>query len=184
MIYWKLFISFLTVGCFSFGGAYAAIPLIQETVEAYEFMHADELAYMIAISESTPGPIMINLATYIGTEQGGILGAIIATFAVVLPAFIIIILITTILQNLLQIQYVRNFLTGVIPTIMGIIIATGFIMTYKNSKQYIIKTQNYTPIYLIAILLCIMFIYKKYKHKNISPIQLILISAFLGIILF
>ena len=102
MILLNLFLGFLYVGCFSFGGAYAAIPLIRDVVLNYGWINDDTLSYMIAISESTPGPVMVNLATYIGTNQAGILGAFIATFAVVLPAFFIIIIIMTILKNWLE----------------------------------------------------------------------------------
>ncbi len=98
MIYLDLFLGFLKVGCFAFGGAYAAIPLIRDIVFSYGWLSDEMLTYMIAISESMPGPIMVNLATYVGTSQAGIVGALIATFAVVLPSFIIILLVTAILD--------------------------------------------------------------------------------------
>ncbi|CBK74624.1 Chromate transport protein ChrA [Butyrivibrio fibrisolvens 16/4] len=88
MIYIDLLIGFLEVGLFSFGGAYSAIPLIRDVVRVHAWLDDEMLAYMIAISESTPGPIMVNMATYIGSEKGGLLGAIIATTSVVLPAFL------------------------------------------------------------------------------------------------
>ena len=86
MIYLQLFLGFLKVGCFAFGGAYGAIPLIRDVVISYGWLSDEMLTYMIAVSESTPGPIMVNLATYIGSNQAGILGAVIATLAVVLPS--------------------------------------------------------------------------------------------------
>ena len=89
MILFDLFLGFLKVGCFAFGGAYGAIPLIRDVVLSYGWLTDEAITYMIAVSESTPGPIMINLATYIGSSQGGLLGAVIATLAVVLPSFII-----------------------------------------------------------------------------------------------
>ena len=90
MIYLELLIGFLKVGCFSFGGAYAAIPLIRDVVLSYGWVSEEMLTDMIAVSESTPGPIMVNLATYVGSRQAGIPGAIIATLASILPAFVII----------------------------------------------------------------------------------------------
>ena len=99
MIYLDLLIGFLKVGCFAFGGAYAAIPLIRDVVLNYGWINDEMLSYMIAVSESTPGPIMINLATYVGSNQGGILGALISTTAVALPAFLIIILIMIFLKK-------------------------------------------------------------------------------------
>ena len=84
MIYLDLFLGFLRVGCFAFGGAYGAIPLIRDVVLSYGWMTDEMLTYMIAVSESTPGPIMVNLATYVGSNQAGLPGALLATFAVVL----------------------------------------------------------------------------------------------------
>ena len=86
MILLELFIGFLKVGCFAFGGAYGAIPLIRDVVLSYGWLDDEMLTYMIAVSESTPGPIMVNLATYVGSSQAGILGSLIATLAVVLPS--------------------------------------------------------------------------------------------------
>ena len=92
MILLDLFLGFLRVGLFAFGGAYGAIPLIRDVVLSCGWLSDDMLTYMIAVSESTPGPIMVNLATYVGSNQAGLAGAILATFAVVLPAFIIILM--------------------------------------------------------------------------------------------
>ena len=97
MIYLELFLGFLKVGLFSFGGAYGAIPLIRDIVLSYGWLDDEMLTYMIAVSESTPGPIMVNLATYVGSSQAGLPGSAIATFAVILPAFIIILLIMVLL---------------------------------------------------------------------------------------
>ena len=102
MIYIDLFIGFLKVGLFSFGGAYGAIPLIRDEVLSYGWLEEDMLTYMIAVSESTPGPIMVNLATYVGRSQAGLPGALIATSAVVLPSFVIILLVMTLLRKLLK----------------------------------------------------------------------------------
>ena len=85
MIYFSLFFAFLKVGCFSFGGAYGAIPLIRDMVLSHGWIDEERLTYMIAVSESTPGPIMVNMATYIGSTKAGILGALVATLGVVLP---------------------------------------------------------------------------------------------------
>ena len=82
MMLWNLFLGFLKVGCFSFGGAYAAIPLIREVVLSYGWMDDEKLTYMIAVSESTPGPIMVNMATYVGASQAGFLGGLILYFTV------------------------------------------------------------------------------------------------------
>ena len=109
MIYFDLLIGFLKVGLFAFGGAYGAIPLIRDVVLSYGWIGDEVLAYMIAVSESTPGPIMVNLATYVGSSQAGFCGALTATAAVVLPSFIIILLITVLMKKLLKDPYGRLF---------------------------------------------------------------------------
>ena len=108
MIYLELFLGFLKVGCFAFGGAYGAIPLIRDVVMSYGWLNDETLSYMIAVSESTPGPIMVNLATYIGSSQAGIWGAVIATTAVVLPSFLIILLVTVLLKTALKNKYIQS----------------------------------------------------------------------------
>ena len=85
MIFLELFFAFLKVGSFTFGGGYSAIALIRDVVLSYGWLSDEMLTYMIAVSESTPGPIMVNLATYVGSSQAGALGGLLATFAVVLP---------------------------------------------------------------------------------------------------
>lgn len=178
MIYLDLFLGFLQVGCFAFGGAYGAIPLIRDVVLSRGWMTDQMLTYMIAVSESTPGPIMVNLATYVGSSQGGLLGAIIATFAVVFPSFIIILLTMAILKNLLKHKYAQAVLRGLKPCIIGIILATGIYMVFNHALA------NIQTICLTIFLAAIMFGSKKILKKKMSPIMLILISAFAGIVIY
>ena len=135
---------------------------------------------MIAVSESTPGPIMVNLATYVGSSQAGFPGALIATTAVVLPSFIIILLIMLLLKKLLKNPYVQAVLRGVKPCIIGIILATGLCMVIRNCLPgSVINVKNT----LITVILCLMYFGSRYvQKKNISPIILIVISAVIGII--
>jgi chromate transport protein ChrA len=112
LIYLDLFLGFLRVGCFAFGGAYGAIPLIRDVVLSYGWLTDETLTYMIAVSESTPGPIMVNLATYVGSSQAGALGAALATSAVVLPSFLVILLVTIALKDILKNKYVQAVLRG------------------------------------------------------------------------
>ena len=108
MILLELFLGFLKVGCFAFGGAYGAIPLIRDVVVSYGWLNEEMLTYMIAVSESTPGPIMVNLATYVGGSQAGLFGAVLATLAVVTPSFLIILLVTALLKTALKNKYVQT----------------------------------------------------------------------------
>ena len=181
MMYLELLIGFLEVGCFSFGGAYAAIPLIRDVVLSYGWLDDEMLTYMIAVSESTPGPIMVNMATYVGSSQAGILGAFIATFAVVLPAFIIILLIMVLLKTALKNPYVQAVLGGLKPCVIGIILAMGAYMILKNG---IIVEENalaLRPLILTLVLGAIYFGSKKIWKGGMSPILLILLSAVAGI---
>ncbi|MCR5556809.1 MAG: chromate transporter [Butyrivibrio sp.] len=183
MIYLELFVGFLIVGLFSFGGAYGAIPLIRDVVISYGWIGDDMLTDMIAISESTPGPIMVNLATYVGSSRAGLLGGIVATFAVVLPAFIIMILIMVILKSLQGNKYVQAILRGLKPCIVGVILATGFIMMAKNSVlPLFLDTKDYRPAIIACALAIAYFAPRKVFNKKLSPILLIMISAVLGVI--
>lgn len=176
MIYWKLFLGFLRVGCFAFGGAYGAIPLIRDIVLSHGWLSEERLTYMIAVSESTPGPIMVNLATYIGSVQAGVLGAIVATLAVVLPSFLIILLVTALLRTALKNKYVQAVLRGLKPCIIGIILATGVYMTVNNAMT------DLRALVITVALAGILFLPRLLKKKRCSPILLIGISAVLGII--
>lgn len=183
MIYLDLFIGFLKVGCFAFGGAYGAIPLIREVVLSYGWLDDEMLTYMIAVSESTPGPIMVNLATYIGSSQAGLFGALLATTAVILPAFLIVLLLMAVFQTAFQNRYAQAVLHGMKPCIIGIILATGCDMILKNC--FAVHADGILAdgktLALTVILGTIYFGARKIRKGGISPIMLILISVCLGI---
>ncbi len=182
MIYFDLLLGFLKVGFFAFGGAYGAIPLIRDVVLSYGWMDEEMLAYMIAVSESTPGPIMVNLATYVGNTQAGLPGAILATLAVVMPSFIIILLVMAVLKAALKNRYVQAVLRGLKPCIIGIILATGLYMILHNCLGTVRNVQaDATAVILTVILAAVYFFPAKMKKKGLSPIMLIGISAVLGI---
>ena len=185
MIYLDLFLGFLKVGCFAFGGAYGAIPLIRDVVMSYGWLSDEMLTYMIAVSESTPGPIMVNLATYVGSSQAGFPGAVIATLAVVLPSFLIILLVTALLKTALKNKYVQAILRGLKPCVIGIVLATGVYMVLKNCFGTLTNVSvNFSAILITLLLFASMVGYKRLKKKKLSPISLILLSAVLGIIVF
>ena len=185
MIYLDLFLGFLKVGCFAFGGAYGAIPLIRDVVLSYGWLTDEMLTYMIAVSESTPGPIMVNLATYIGSNQAGLLGAVIATLAVVLPSFLIILLVTALLKTALKNKYVQAILRGLKPCVIGIVLATGIYMVISNCLGVIFEINvNIQAIVISVLLLTSMVGYKHIAKKKLSPIMLIILSAIAGIVVY
>lgn len=182
MIYWELFIAFLKVGLFSFGGAYGAIPLIREVVLSHGWLSDEKLTYMIAVSESTPGPIMVNLATYVGNTQAGILGAIVTTLGVVLPSFCVILIITVVLKNLMKNKCFQVLLSSLKPCVIGIILATGLYLIVSNC--IIVSTDismDIQAVLILGILLIAMYIYQRITKKKMTPIMLIMVSAVVGI---
>ena len=185
MILLELFAGFLKVGCFAFGGAYGAIPLIRDVVLSYNWLSDEALTNMIAVSESTPGPIMVNLATYVGSSQSGFAGALIATMAVVLPSFLIILLVMVLLKAALKNKYVQAVLRGLKPCVIGIILATGcyFIINQAVLPAFSIPG-DHRPLLLAAALTIIYYGSGKVLKKRLSPISLILISACAGVALY
>ena len=181
----ELFLGFLKVGLFAFGGAYGAIPLIRDVVISHGWLGDEQLAYMIAVSESTPGPIMVNLATYVGRSQGGFVGALAATVAVVLPSFIVILLVMTLLKKLLSDQYTQAVLRGMKPCIIGIILATGAYMICRNCfggpETFRIDA---TALAMTAFLAAAYFGSRRLLKGGISPIMLIVLSALAGILIY
>ena len=184
MIWFDLFIGFLKVGLFSFGGAYGAIPLIRDVVFSYGWLEKDMLTYMIAVGESTPGPIMVNLATYIGRSQAEIPGALIATTAVVLPSFAIILLVMTLLRKLLKNPYAQAVLRGLKPCVIGIVLATGVYMIAQHCAGENGSAVNVSATAMSALLAGIYFGSRKLKKGGLSPIALIVLSALFGIIFY
>ena len=185
-IYLQLFLTFLKIGAVSFGGGYAMIPLI--TDECSKWLAHEQILNFIAVSESTPGPIAINMATFIGASQGGFWGAVLATLGVVLPSFIIILIIASIVKGLMKYQGVQAFLGGIRPIVVGLIVATGLKMAL--SAILAISTIDSPVIFdwkalvIFAVVAITHVVYKKLKNKAISPIILILISAGLGMLLY
>ena len=188
MIYLKLFVTFFEIGLFTFGGGYAMISLIREKTLAFGWLTEAELLNMIAISESTPGPIAINMATFVGSTQGGILGSLVATLGVVLPSFIIILLISALIRNFLKYKGVQAFLGGVRPCIVALILATAITMLLSTLLGITTFGGGFAPdvkgLIIFAVLIAIALVFKKIKKKKPSPILMILISAGLGMLLY
>ena len=188
MIYLNLFLTFFEIGMFTFGGGYAMISLIRDKALAMGWLTEEQLLNMIAVSESTPGPIAVNMATFVGSTQGGVLGSLVATLGVVLPSFIIILLICTIMRNLLKYKGVQAFLKGVRPCVVALILATAVTMLLGTLLGITTANGGFFPdlrgIIIFAILIAIALIYKKAIKKKPSPILIILISAGLGMIFY
>lgn len=186
MMYLELFLTFFKIGLFTFGGGASMIPLIQQEVVANEWLELETLLEYIAISESTPGPIAINMATFIGSTKGGILGALCATLGVVLPSFIIILIIAMAFKKFAQYKGVKTVLTTVRPIVVGMILSAGLMlaMTAIGFASIYTIAIEVKSIILTALIGLVVIAYKLITKKSLPVIPIILISAVLGIIVY
>ena len=177
----ELFLTFFKIGAFTFGGGYAMLPLIQEEVIKNNWLPIEDFINFIAVSESTPGPFAINMATYIGTEMNGIFGAMCSTLGVVLPSFIIILIVSRFYEKFKTSKYVAGCMTGLRPAVIGLIgaavVSTALTVFFPQGFSVeILSTFAFISsliIFAVTMTLSLM--------KKIHPIILILISAVLGI---
>lgn len=174
MIYIELFIEFFKIGIFSVGGGLATLPFLSKLVDTKGWYTVSELTNMLAISESTPGPIGVNMATYVGFHIANVLGALVATFALVLPSYIIIIIISNFLSKFKNSPYVINIFNIIRPVVTGLI-GVSFI-TIFNTAIFSLGFDTKK----IIIFLLIFFLISKYKKH---PIVYVGVGAILGFIL-
>lgn len=180
MIYLTLFLTFLKIGAFTFGGGYAMLPLIQKDVTAHGWMTMEELVNFIAVSESTPGPFAVNVSTYVGMTTGGLFGAFCATFGVVLPSFAIILIIAKFFAKFSKNTYVNGCMNGLRPAVIGMIAAAvlsvGQSVFFANGiSGEVFKSPRF-------IVSGVIFVTMAVAVKKLHPIAVILISAALGIV--
>lgn len=180
MIYLEIFLTFLKIGAFTFGGGYAMFPLIQEAVLKNGWLSEELLIDFVAISESTPGPFAVNIATYIGSELGGILGAICATLGVVIPSFVIILIVAKFFMKFKDNKIIKGIMSGLKPCVIGLIgsavISMALTIFVPNGLKNIVLNRELI-VSLVIFGIC-MFVTLKKKH----PIVVILIAAILGIL--
>ena len=181
MIFLELFLTFFKIGLFTFGGGYAMLPLIQEEVLAHEWMELSNLINFIAVSESTPGPFAINIATYVGSQMGGVFGAFCATLGVVTPSFVIILIVAKIYDAFKKSNTVKGVMTGLKPAVVGLIGAAALSIAatvlIPNGFQFEIFKNIQLYISLIIFVISAVMAFKK-----VHPIIIICFSAVIGII--
>ena len=186
MIYFQLFYEFFMIGLFTFGGGYAMIPLVKETVINNNWLSEADFYGFIGVCESTPGPVAINMATYIGSIQGGLFGSICATLGVVLPSFLIILLVASILNKFTDNKYFKSFIKGVKPVVVALILSTGLLLLVEcigiNLEKMTFDFKMISAIIFVIITSLYLIVLKVFK-KKLSSIYLIIISAILGIVL-
>lgn len=179
MICLKLFWTFFKIGAFTFGGGYAMLPLIQQEVLRNGWMSAEDIIDFVAVSESTPGPFAVNISTYVGFETGGFLGALSATFGVVLPSFVIILIVAGIYEHFKKSRIVNGCMSGLKPAVVGLI-ATAVITTARSAFAITTLWSFIDIRFGIGVLLFIaMFIL---LIKKVNPIIVILSSGVIGVL--
>ena len=174
VIYLELFLIFFKIGAFTFGGGYAMLPLIQQEVLSHNWMDLEQLVNFVAVSESTPGPLAVNLASFVGAETGGLLGAGCATIGVVLPSFLIILLVAKFYQAFRTNTLVKGCMNGLRPTVVGMIGAS--LLSVAGSAFSL--SAGVVPLALAVVLLAVIL----FAHwKKVHPILLIVGSAVVGL---
>ena len=188
MIYLKLFLTFLEIGAVSFGGGYGMISIIREKVLIFGWLSEDEFVNFIAVSESTPGPLAVNIATFVGSSQAGFIGGAIATLGVVLPSFVIIFIIAAIMKDLLKYSGVKAMLSGIRPCVVAMILATSVTMALSSLLNITTVSSRPALDYKVLIILLLIaladIILLKLKKFRLSPIAIIVCSAVLGVIFY
>ncbi len=182
MIYLELFYTFFTIGLFTFGGGYAMLPLIQQKVLENGWLSLEEIVDFVAVSESTPGPFAVNIATYVGTETGGIFGAICATLGVALPSFLVILIVARCYIRFKQSKLVSGAMFALRATVVGLMAGAlwGMLPTVFFHSSKIAWENVLTPEFLCSAgIFGVMLVA---ALKKVSPIILIVCSAILGIV--
>lgn len=176
-VLFQLFVSYLKIGFFGFGGGYAMLSLIHsEVVVANGWLTNSEFSDIVAISQMTPGPIAINSATYIGYEVAGIWGSVVATVAVCLPALTIMMLITRFFLRLRDNRYVQGVVMGMRPVVVGMIAAAALLLIFPHSADGRSFIDGWSWVIFIVVLLA--------SVKRVNPILLIVLSAVAGIVIY
>jgi len=186
MLYLTLFLEFLKIGLFTFGGGYAMIPLIKEAVLKHNWLSETQFLNMIGVSEVTPGPIAINMATYVGSTQGGILGAVLCTVGVVLPAFVIMLLISILLKKFIKNKYVQSALSGIKFVAIALIASSALTLFADVLFPYSLNNgltfaPNAVAIKIFILVVAGYFLLKILLKKKPGPISIIIMSAIVGL---
>ncbi|MBQ7171939.1 MAG: chromate transporter [Clostridia bacterium] len=181
MIFLRLFLAFLKVGAFTFGGGYAMLPLIREEVLAHGWLSEEQLIDFIAVSESTPGPFAVNVATYVGSDVGGIFGALCSTLGVILPSFVIILIVAKCYLRFRQSRAVSGCMAGLRPAVVGLIAAAALSVAaavfFPAGLSFSVLTDVSFYVSLGIFLLSLLLVFKK-----VHPILVICLSAAIGLL--
>ena len=179
MIYLQLFWAYLKIGIFGFGGGYAMLSMIQfEIVDHYHWMTVEEFADMVALSQMTPGPVSINIATFTGYTVAGIWGSLLATFSIVLPSLLLLMIVLKFLFKNKENYIVKTTLTSMKPVIAGLIFVAALqMMNTNNFSDFGLHQSNISIIICAVSFICVFFL-------KINPILLIAASGLVGYLVY
>lgn len=186
MIYLQLFWEFFKTGLFSIGGGLATLPFLQQMGQKYGWFTETELANMLAVSESTPGPIGVNMATYVGvTATGGsILGGVIATFSLVLPSLIVIVIVASVLRRFRENRFVQSSLTMIRPASVGLVAAAvlSVLKIALFTGKGVSDSSLWLPVWPAVLLFAVLAV-GRWRLPKLHPIVFIAVGALAGILL-
>ncbi len=181
----QLFWEFMKVGLFSIGGGMATLPFLSKMGEATQWFTQAQLADMIAISESTPGPIGINMATYVGFTTAGVPGAIIASLGIVVPAIMIVLIVARLLTSFKENRFVQGAFYGLRPASVGLIAAAGFSVlkiSLLNLPAYQASGNILDAVQWMGLALAVVIYFVMLKWKKLHPVVVIAASAVIGVV--
>lgn len=176
-VLFQLFVSYLKIGFFGFGGGYAMLSLIHsEVVVRNQWLTNGEFSDIVAISQMTPGPIAINSATYIGYEVAGFWGSVVATVAVCLPALTIMMLITRFFLRLRDNRYVKGVVMGMRPVVVGMIASAALLLIFPHAEDGRSFIDGWSWVIFVGVMVA--------SVKKVNPILLIVLSAVVGVVIY
>lgn len=179
MIYWQLFLSFLQIGALSFGGGYAAMPLIQnQVVDIHQWLSLSEFTDLVTISQMTPGPIAVNSATFVGIKVGGVLGAVIATIGCILPSCIIVTIIAYFYMKYRHLQVLQDILSVLRPAVISLIAVAGLSILMSAFFGENIISLTSLKIHMVVIFVVCMYLLVK---KKTNPILVMILAGVLNV---
>lgn len=184
MIYLELFWSFFQIGLFSFGGGYAAVPLIQnQIVETKQWLEMSQFADLITIAEMTPGPIAVNSATFVGQQIAGLPGALICTFGCIFPSFVIVLILSWLYVKYRSLKTIQGVLTGLRPAVVAMIASAGLsllLLALFDASLFTVQLADFRIVE--AVIFCISLVLL--RKTKIGPIPVIFGSGIIGTLVY
>lgn len=184
MIYLELFWAFFQIGLFSFGGGYAAVPLIQSRiVEGYHWLEMSQFADLITIAEMTPGPIAVNSATFVGRQIAGTLGAVVCTAGCIMPSFIIVLILSWLYMKYRSLKTIQGVLNGLRPAVVAMIASAGLsllLLALFNASLFELKLMDFRVVEAGLFVVCLVLL----RKTKIGPIPIIFGSGIVGTLIY